>query len=123
MPEQRRLLNLSKSRSYATKSERLVSSGKFVLVVRPVLVVEDADYNSVSLTLGQHRLSLLRPVLLEHRLVSAATLMTYRNGRLARGCGLATVCQRTGTAKGVMFVTIEDETGNVNFIIWPPLQE
>lgn len=82
-----------------------------------------ADYNSMSLTLGRHPLSLLRPVLLEHRLVPAATLMTYRNGRLARGCGLVTVRQRPGTAKGVMFVTIEDETGNVNVIIWPSLQE
>ncbi|NKJ47636.1 error-prone DNA polymerase [Burkholderia sp. SG-MS1] len=82
-----------------------------------------ADYNSMSLTLGRHPLSLLRPVLLEQRLVPAATLMTYRNGRLARGCGLVTVRQRPGTAKGVMFVTIEDETGNVNVIIWPSLQE
>ncbi|MDN8037055.1 error-prone DNA polymerase [Burkholderia vietnamiensis] len=82
-----------------------------------------ADYNSISLTLGRHPLSLLRPVLLEQCLVPAATLMTYRNGRLARGCGLVTVRQRPGTAKGVMFVTIEDETGNVNVIIWPSLQE
>jgi error-prone DNA polymerase len=82
-----------------------------------------ADYNSMSLTLGRHPLSLLRPTLLEQRLVPASTLMTYRNGRLARGCGLVTVRQRPGTAKGVMFVTIEDETGNVNVIIWPSIQE
>jgi len=82
-----------------------------------------ADYDSMSLTLGRHSLSLLRPVLLEQRLVRAATLMTYRNGRLARGCGLVTVRQRPGTAKGMMFVTIEDETGNVNVIIWLSLQE
>jgi error-prone DNA polymerase len=75
-----------------------------------------ADYNSMSLTLGWHPLSLLRPVLLEHRLVPAATLMTYRNGRLARGCGLVMVRQRPGTANGVMFATIEDEAGNVNVI-------
>ena len=82
-----------------------------------------ADYNSMSLTLGRHPLSLLRPTLLEQRLVPASTLMTYRDGRLARGCGLVTVRQRPGTAKGVMFVTIEDETGNVNVIIWPSIQE
>lgn len=76
-----------------------------------------ADYNSMSLALGRHPLSLLRAVLLEQRLVPAAPLMTYRNGQLARGCGLVTVCQRPRTAKGVMFVTIEDETGNVNVII------
>jgi error-prone DNA polymerase len=82
-----------------------------------------ADYNATGLTLGRHPLSLLRSTLLEQRLMPASTLMTYRNGRLARGCGLVTVRQRPGTAKGVMFVTIEDETGNVNVIIWPSLLE
>jgi len=82
-----------------------------------------ADFNSMSLTLGRHPLSLLRPILLEQRLMPASTLMTYPNGRLARGCGLVTVRQRPGTAKGVMFVTIEDETGNVNVIVWPSLLE
>ncbi|SAL85411.1 DNA polymerase [Caballeronia arvi] len=82
-----------------------------------------ADYNSTGLTLGRHPLSLLRSTLLEQRLMPASTLMSYRNGRLARGCGLVTVRQRPGTAKGVMFITIEDETGNVNVIIWPSLLE
>lgn len=80
-----------------------------------------ADYSSMSLTLCRHPLSLLRPVLLEQRLLPAATPMTYRNGRHARGFGLVTVRQRPGTAKGVMFVTIEDETGTVSVIIWPSL--
>jgi error-prone DNA polymerase len=82
-----------------------------------------ADYRSVGLTLGRHPLALLRPQLLANRLEPASTLHAYRNGRLARGCGLVTVRQRPGTAKGVMFVTLEDETGNVNVIIWPSLLE
>jgi error-prone DNA polymerase len=82
-----------------------------------------ADYRSVGLTLGRHPVELLRPQLLEARLMSAATLRTYPDGRLARGCGIVTVRQRPGTAKGVMFVTLEDETGNVNVIVWPSLQE
>ncbi|MFT4438845.1 error-prone DNA polymerase [Caballeronia sp. 15715] len=81
------------------------------------------DYKSLGLTLGRHPLELLRPQLLEARLMTAATLRTYRNGKLARGCGLVTVRQRPGTAKGVMFVTLEDETGNVNVIVWPSLLE
>jgi error-prone DNA polymerase len=81
------------------------------------------DYRSAGLTLGRHPLELLRPVLLKQRLMPAATLRTYPNGRLARGCGLVTVRQRPGTAKGVIFITIEDETGNVNVIIWPSLLE
>ncbi|MBK5122138.1 error-prone DNA polymerase [Burkholderia sp. R-69980] len=82
-----------------------------------------ADYRSVGLTLGRHPLELLRPQLLANRLMPASTLRTYRDGRLARGCGLVTVRQRPGTAKGVMFVTLEDETGNVNVIVWPGLLE
>jgi error-prone DNA polymerase len=82
-----------------------------------------ADYRSVGLTLGRHPLELLRPQLLANRLMPASTLRTYRDGRLARGCGLVTVRQRPGTARGVMFVTLEDETGNVNVIVWPGLLE
>jgi error-prone DNA polymerase len=82
-----------------------------------------ADYRSVGLTLGRHPVELLRPQLLANRLMPASTLRNYRDGRLARGCGIVTVRQRPGTAKGVMFVTIEDETGNVNVIIWPTLLE
>ena len=82
-----------------------------------------ADYRSVGLTLGRHPLELLRPQLLANRLMPASTLRGYRDGRLARGCGIVTVRQRPGTAKGVMFVTLEDETGNVNVIVWPSLFE
>jgi error-prone DNA polymerase len=82
-----------------------------------------ADYRSVGLTLGRHPLELLRPQLLANRLMPASTLRGYRDGRLARGCGIVTVRQRPGTAKGVMFVTLEDETGNVNVIVWPSLLE
>jgi error-prone DNA polymerase len=72
------------------------------------------DYKSTGLTLGRHPLDMLRPVLREQRLMSAETLNLYRNGWLARACGLVTGRQRPGTANGVMFVTLEDETGNVN---------
>ncbi|MGF6774907.1 error-prone DNA polymerase [Paraburkholderia sp. GAS334] len=82
-----------------------------------------ADYRSVGLTLGRHPVELLRPQLMANKLMPASTLRTYRDGRLARGCGIVTVRQRPGTARGVMFVTLEDETGNVNVIIWPSLLE
>jgi error-prone DNA polymerase len=81
------------------------------------------DYRSMGLTLGRHPLALLRPQLLENRLMPASTLHTYGNGRLARGCGIVTVRQRPETAKGVIFITLEDETGNVNVIIWPKVLE
>ena len=82
-----------------------------------------ADYRSVGLTLGRHPLQLLRPQLLANRLMPASTLRSYPNGRLARACGIVTVRQRPGTAKGVIFMTLEDETGNVNVIVWPGLLE
>jgi hypothetical protein len=58
---------------------------------------------STGLTLGRHPRSLLRPALLEQRLMPATTLMSYPNGRFARRCGLVTGRQRPGSAKGVMF--------------------
>jgi error-prone DNA polymerase len=57
------------------------------------------------------------------RLVPAEVLNHYDNGRLARGCGIVTVRQRPETAKGTVFITLEDETGNVNVIVWPGLVE
>ncbi|WP_206951744.1 error-prone DNA polymerase [Trinickia acidisoli] len=82
-----------------------------------------ADYRSAGLTLRRHPVALLRARLLEKRLMPASTLSGYRNGQPARGCGIVTVRQRPGTAKGVIFMTLEDETGNVNVIIWPSLLE
>jgi len=57
------------------------------------------------------------------RFKTAAELAAYPNGRLARACGIVTVRQRPGTAGGTIFVTLEDETGVVNVIIWPALVE
>ena len=53
----------------------------------------------------------------------AAVLADYQQGQLARACGIVTVRQRPATAKGVLFVTIEDETGTVSVIVWPSLVE
>ncbi|MDR7009623.1 error-prone DNA polymerase [Paraburkholderia strydomiana] len=82
-----------------------------------------ADYRSTGLTLGRHPIALLREKLLSMRLMPAEALMRYRNGQLARGCGIVTVRQRPGTANGVMFMTLEDETGSVNVIVWQSVLE
>ena len=78
-----------------------------------------ADYRSVGLTLNRHPLALLRPQLDAFRIATAALLRTYPDGRLARASGLVTHRQRPGTAKGTVFVTLEDDTGSVNVIVWP----
>ncbi|TFW17190.1 error-prone DNA polymerase [Duganella callida] len=81
------------------------------------------DYRSHGLTLRRHPVALLRPALFQHRFMPATTLNTYTSGMVARACGMVTVRQRPGTAKGVIFMTLEDETGSVNVIIWPTLLE
>ena len=82
-----------------------------------------ADYRHVGLTLGRHPLALLRSRLSALRFSTSEILHTFADGKLARGCGIVTVRQRPQTAKGVTFVTIEDETGYVNVIVWPDLVE
>jgi error-prone DNA polymerase len=79
------------------------------------------DYASMGLTLRRHPLALLRPRLTAMRLSTAVELRELPNGRLARTTGIVTVRQRPGTAKGVVFVTIEDETGTTNVIVWHDL--
>ncbi len=81
------------------------------------------DYAAMGLTLRRHPLALLRPRLAQLRLQTAQDLQRLPHGRLARACGLVTVRQQPGTAGGTVFVTLEDETGNVNVIVWPALRE
>ncbi|WP_226450390.1 error-prone DNA polymerase [Acidovorax radicis] len=81
------------------------------------------DYAATGLTLRRHPLALLRPRLARWRLQTALQLQAVPPGRKVRACGIVTVRQRPGTAKGTMFVTLEDETGPVNVIVWPALVE
>jgi error-prone DNA polymerase len=81
------------------------------------------DYASLGLTLNRHPLALLRPRLAKQRFRPAAELAGCQHGTLARACGIVTVRQRPGTANGTVFVSIEDETGSINVIVWPSLVE
>ena len=82
-----------------------------------------ADYRATGLTLGTHPVGLLRDALTPFKVQPAVVLKGYPNGRLARASGLVTHRQRPETAKGVVFVTLEDETGSVNVIVWPQIVE
>jgi len=82
-----------------------------------------ADYTSLGLTLGRHPLALLRQRLTCMRLATAQDLRKLAHGRIARTAGIVTCRQRPGTAKGVVFVTLEDETGYTNVVIWNHLVE
>jgi error-prone DNA polymerase len=82
-----------------------------------------ADYASIGLTLGRHPLSLLRGKLNELRLIDSQRLNSLPHGRPARLAGLVTCRQRPDTASGVVFVTLEDEAGCVNVVVWRHLVE
>ncbi|HEV3105258.1 MAG TPA: error-prone DNA polymerase, partial [Trinickia sp.] len=79
------------------------------------------DYRSLGLTLNRHPLALLRPRLAKARFASAAELTNIKHGRFAHVCGIVTVRQMPGTAGGTVFVSIEDETGALNVIVWPSI--
>ncbi len=82
-----------------------------------------ADYTSLSLSLGRHPLALLRERLRGERIVTAEELSRLPHGRLVRAAGLVLNRQRPGTASGVTFLTLEDETGHVNVVVWRDLAE
>ena len=81
------------------------------------------DYAATGLTLRRHPLALLREQLTPMKLQTAAQLRDLPSGRLVRACGLVVMRQQPQTAKGVVFVTLEDETGSVNVIVWKSLRE
>ncbi|ARQ62134.1 error-prone DNA polymerase 2 (plasmid) [Rhizobium sp. Kim5] len=81
------------------------------------------DYSHVGLTLREHPLRFLRADLAERRIVTCAQAMAARDGKWLMAAGLVLVRQRPGSAKGVMFITIEDETGIANVVVWPKLFE
>jgi error-prone DNA polymerase len=78
-----------------------------------------ADYRSLSLTLGRHPLALLRERLRARHLLSASDLSTIEHGARVSTAGLVITRQRPSSASGVIFITLEDETGQVNLIVWP----
>ncbi|HEY0956262.1 MAG TPA: error-prone DNA polymerase [Roseateles sp.] len=81
------------------------------------------DYAATGLTLRRHPLALLRPRLARAGCLTARQLDAVKSGRRAKACGIVTGRQKPQTAKGTLFVTLEDETGNVQVIVWPKVYE
>ncbi len=81
------------------------------------------DYATISMSLRAHPLALLRPMLSERYLSHSEKLKDARNGDRIRLAGLVLVRQRPGTASGVVFVTLEDEFGIANLVVWPKVFE
>jgi error-prone DNA polymerase len=111
----------------ATERERrtIAEISEPAVVLRPMTsgseVVE--DYRHVGLTLRHHPLTLLRQDLERRRAVTCVDAMAAQDGRWLTTAGLVLVRQKPGFAKGVMFITIEDETGIANLVIWKSLYE
>ena len=82
-----------------------------------------ADYRSLGFTLGRHPLTLLRNHLEKLKIVKAENLSLLPHGSRARAAGLVTCRQRPDTASGVVFVTLDDESGCVNVVVWRKLLE
>jgi error-prone DNA polymerase len=82
-----------------------------------------ADFKSLGLSLERHPVALLRRRLNRHRYIPAAQLAAMPTGRQVRVAGLVITKQRPGTASGVTFITLEDETGHVNLIVWRKIAE
>lgn len=78
----------------------------------------EEDYQHLGLSLRGHPIALLRSEGKLWRSRTAAELMELTPGKPVRVCGLVVCRQRPGTASGVTFVTLEDETGNINLIVW-----
>jgi error-prone DNA polymerase len=82
-----------------------------------------ADYAGLGLTLGRHPVALLRPRLSKLRMVTASQLRELPHGKLTCAAGLVIGRQRPDTASGVIFVTLEDETGMINVVVWRNVAE
>jgi error-prone DNA polymerase len=81
------------------------------------------DYASMGFTLRRHPVALLRPRLERMKLLSATQLHDLPHNRRVGACGIVTVRQQPQTANGTIFVTLEDETGPVNVIVWKHVRE
>ncbi len=95
------------------------------LELPPALEGEEVvhDYATIGLTLRSHPLALLRPRLAERKLATAATLEGVRDGRFVRYAGIVTLRQQPETASGTIFMSLEDETGVVQVIVWRSLRD
>ncbi|WP_184722412.1 error-prone DNA polymerase [Caulobacter sp.] len=76
------------------------------------------DYRTTSLSLKAHPVGFYRPMLTRRGVITAEQLMDVKDGRKVSVAGLVLIRQRPGTAKGVVFVTLEDETGVANAVVW-----
>jgi error-prone DNA polymerase len=81
------------------------------------------DYQTIRLSLKEHPMTFLREIYAAQKFVTADQLGRIRDGKRLSIAGLVLIRQRPGSAKGVVFITIEDETGIANLVVWPDVFE
>ena len=81
------------------------------------------DYQTTRLSLKDHPLQFLRPLYNSQRIMTTAEAVGMPDGRRVETCGLVLVRQRPGSASGVVFITIEDESGIANLVVWKRVME
>jgi error-prone DNA polymerase len=82
-----------------------------------------ADYQTIRLSLKGHPMEFLRPMLAAKGVVTCASIVHVNDKRRVRCAGVVLVRQRPGSANGVVFMTLEDETGIANIVVWPSIME
>jgi error-prone DNA polymerase len=100
-------------RRHATPDLPVMSKGEHVI----------ADYRATGFSIRAHPCELLRPKFDAAKILTCKAATAQKNDTRVRTAGIVTVRQRPGTAKGTVFITIEDETGIANIIVWPSLVE
>jgi error-prone DNA polymerase len=106
----------------AAEREAAHGPGREPAVVLPACPISEEvalDYRALSLSLKDHPMALLRQRLREEGYVESSQLATLPRGRRVKTAGVVITRQRPGTASGVIFITLEDESGNANLIVWP----
>ncbi len=93
------------------------------LPIMPLSEEVVADYQTTRLSLKAHPMAFLRPELAERGFVRACDLRNRKYRAMVQVAGVVLIRQRPGSAKGVCFITLEDETGVINLVVWPDLKE
>ncbi|MCF2905558.1 error-prone DNA polymerase [Octadecabacter sp. CECT 8868] len=96
---------------------------RFDLPQMPICEQVVSDYQTTRLSLKAHPMAFLRQSMRKQGYTDAKSLRTARNGQSIKMAGIVLIRQRPGSAKGVCFITLEDETGVANLVVWPKMME
>ena len=109
--------------AHADERDEGAERGRAILPKMPLSEEVVADYQTTRLSLKAHPMSFLRADLAERGFVRACDLRGRKFRSMVNVAGVVLIRQRPGSAKGVCFITLEDETGVINLVVWPDLKE